>query len=71
MEATPAAEAEWTQHVLDSADATLFPETDSWFMGANIPGKKRVFLNYVGGAQNFRAKCDEVAEKGYEGFELS
>jgi len=70
MEATPDAEAEWTQHVLDSADATLFPETDSWFMGANIPGKKRVFLNYVGGVQNFRAKCDEVATNGYEGFKL-
>lgn len=70
MEATPAAEAQWTQHVLDAADATLLPDTDSWFMGANIPGKKRVFLNYVGGAQNFRAKCDEVAASGYEGFAL-
>ena len=70
IQATPEAEAEWTQHVLDAADATLLPETNSWFMGANIPGKKRVFLNYVGGVQNFRAKCDQVAEKGYEGFEL-
>ena len=70
IEATPAGETAWTQHVLDSADATLLPETDSWFMGANIPGKKRVFLNYVGGVQNFRAKCDEVAAAGYAGFAL-
>ena len=70
IEATPEAEALWTEHVLESADATLFPDVDSWFMGANIPGKKRVFLNYVGGAQNFRARCDEVAAKDYEGFVL-
>jgi len=39
-------------------------------MGANIPGKKRVFLNYFGGAENFRAKCDEVAASNYAGFIL-
>ena len=70
IEATPEAEAQWTHHVLESADATLFPDVDSWFMGANIPGKKRVFLNYVGGVQNFRAKCDEVAASNYAGFIL-
>jgi len=70
MEATPDEEEQWTRHVLETADATLLPDTDSWFMGANIPGKKRVFLNYVGGVQNFRAKCDEVAAKDYDGFDL-
>ena len=70
IEATSEAEAQWTEHVLEAADATLLPDVDSWFMGANIPGKKRVFLNYVGGAQNFRAKCDEVAADNYAGFDL-
>ena len=40
-------------------------------MGANIPGKPRLFLPYVGGIGNYRRKCDEVAARGYEGFALS
>lgn len=68
IEATAEAEGEWTDHVLEAADETLFPEVDSWFMGANIPGKKRVFLNYVGGTQNFREKCDVIAANDYKGF---
>ena len=68
IEATQAAEDAWTEHVLESADETLLTKTDSWFMGANIPGKKRVFLNYVGGVPTFRAKCDEVASNDYAGF---
>ena len=48
----------------------LFTKTDSWFMGANIPGKKRVFLNYAGGAAEFRQQCDAVARDNYAGFEL-
>ena len=71
IEATDTAEAAWTQHVLESADETLLTKTDSWFMGANIPGKKRVFLNYVGGVPTFRAKCAEVAGQDYAGFVLS
>ena len=70
IEATQAAEDAWTEHVLESADETLLTKTDSWFMGANIPGKKRVFLNYVGGVPTFRAKCDEVASNDYAGFIL-
>ncbi len=46
------------------------PGTNSWYMGANITGKPRRFLPYLGpeGVGGYRRKCDEVAEKGYEGF---
>ena len=44
---------------------------DSWYLGANIPGKPRVFMPYVGGVGAYREKCDEVARAGYEGFTLT
>ena len=50
---------------------TLFPSANSWYMGANIPGKPRVFMPYVGGVGAYREKCDEVAANGYEGFALT
>jgi cyclohexanone monooxygenase len=50
------------------AVGTLLSEVDSWFFGANIPGKKRTVLMYFGGALAYRKKVDEVAAKGYEGF---
>jgi cation diffusion facilitator CzcD-associated flavoprotein CzcO len=68
IEATEAAEGEWVQHVADVGSLTLFPLADSWYMGANVPGKPRVFLPYIGGLPAFREKCDEVAANGYEGF---
>ncbi len=68
--ATPEAEAAWAEHVDETVSETLIPETDSWFMGANIPGKKRGFLLYAGGLPTFRQKCDEVAAQGYVGFNL-
>jgi hypothetical protein len=49
----------------------LFPLANSWYMGANIPGKPRVFMPYIGGVGPYRQKCDEVAANGYEGFILS
>lgn len=64
------AEASWGAHVKELADATLFPQTDSWYLGANIPGKPRVFLPYVGGFGTYRKLCNEVSEKGYEGFAI-
>jgi len=64
------AEDAWTEHVNEVVADTLIPETDSWFMGANVPGKKRTFLMYAGGSPSYREKCDEVAAKGYEGFVL-
>ena len=50
---------------------TLYPKANSWYMGANVPGKPRVFLPYIGGVGNYRKTCDEVVSKGYEGFALS
>jgi len=70
---TEEAEAAWTAHVLELAERMLFTRVDSWFMGINknIPGKnKRTFLLYSGGAPAYRARCDEVAARGYEGFLL-
>jgi cation diffusion facilitator CzcD-associated flavoprotein CzcO len=70
IEATTAAQDEWVQHVADVGSLTLFPKANSWYMGANVPGKPRVFLPYIGGVGVFRQKCDEVAANGYEGFTL-
>ena len=71
IEATVAAQDEWVQHVADVGSFTLFPKADSWYMGANVPGKPRVFLPYVGGVGEFRAKCAQVAADGYDGFTLT
>lgn len=72
VEPTLEAEDAWTIHVDETAQKTLFPTADSWFMGINVndPGKKRTFMLYAGGAPNYKAKCDEVAAQGYAGFEL-
>ncbi|MGY1812102.1 flavin-containing monooxygenase [Blastococcus sp. SYSU D00820] len=70
VEPDAAAEAEWTEHVQVVSRYTLYPETDSWYMGANIPGKPRVFLPYIGGVGNYRRTCDEIAAEGYRGFHL-
>jgi hypothetical protein len=71
IEPTPTAEAGWVQHVNDCADITLFPTANSWYMGANVPGKPRVFLPYVGGFPQYRSTCDDVAADGYRGFRLT
>ena len=56
----------------EAAEATLLETmTDSWFYGANTPGKARSVAIYAGGAVAYRERCDEVARRGYEGFELS
>jgi cyclohexanone monooxygenase len=68
IEPTPEAERDWVQHVNDVADSTLYPLANSWYMGANIPGKPRVFMPYVGGFAGYKKKCDAVAANGYEGF---
>jgi len=68
---TVEAEEAWTAHVNETVEGTLIPQTDSWFMGANIPGKKRNFLLYAGGSPFFREKCEEIVANGYEGFEFS
>ena len=70
IEATDAAETVWGQIVRSLADMTLFPRADSWYMGANVPGKPREMLNYPGGLALYLQQCAAVAEKGYEGFAL-
>jgi cyclohexanone monooxygenase len=67
--ARPAAGAAWTQHLADLAAGTLLPLADSWYLGANIPGKPRQLLHYLG-VQPYLAFCRESARNGYEGFEL-
>jgi len=71
IEATEQAENEWVAHVNEVANATLYPRANSWYVGANVPGKPRVFMPYIGGFGSYSEKCDEVAEKGYAGFALS
>jgi cyclohexanone monooxygenase len=56
--------------VQEVASHTLYPRTDGWLMGANVPGKPRVFLPYVGGVGAYRARCAQIAADGYPGFEL-
>ena len=65
------AESDWVHHVNQVADSTLYPLANSWYVGANIPGKPRVFMPYVGGFDRYKQRCDAVAAKGYEGFALS
>ncbi len=71
IEPTETAEAAWGQHVNDCAAITLFPQAASWYMGANVPGKPRVFLPYIGGVGTYRESCDLVVSEGYLGFKLS
>ncbi|MDE0733913.1 MAG: alpha/beta hydrolase fold domain-containing protein [Gammaproteobacteria bacterium] len=71
IEATAAAQDGWVTHVNDFANLTLYPSANSWYMGANVPGKPRVFLPYIGGVDTYRQACNEVVEKDYLGFEQS
>ena len=68
IEPTRQAEDAWVAHNQELAEATLFPTADTWYMGANIPGKPRVFLPHLGFVGPYRQKCDEVAANDYEGF---
>ncbi|MDI5936412.1 NAD(P)-binding domain-containing protein [Halomonas kalidii] len=69
---TPVAEEEWTRHVLDVADASVLAAMrDSWFFGANTPGKPRVVTIYAAGAREYRQHCEAVANAGFAGLELS
>ncbi len=70
IEAEATAEKEWVAHVNELAEQTMFMLADSWYLGANIPGKPRVFMPYPGGVGAYRQKCNEVTEAGYLGFSL-
>jgi cyclohexanone monooxygenase len=73
IEPTEEAEEKWIAHVNEVAKGTMLtaPSCNSWYLGANIPGKPRIFMPYVGGVGEYRRRCDEVAAKGYEGFVLA
>ena len=71
IEATPDAESFWVDHVNEVASFTLYPTADSWFMGANVPGKPRVFMPYIGGVAYYREVCADVAADDYRGFALA
>ncbi|MDP3159007.1 MAG: NAD(P)/FAD-dependent oxidoreductase [Reyranella sp.] len=71
IEPAEQAESDWVHHVNQVADSTLYPLANSWYVGANIPGKPRVFMPYVGGFDRYKQRCDAVAANGYEGFTLS
>ena len=69
IEATPEAAEAWVAHVNEAANATLLPQAGhSWYLGANVPGKPRVFMPYAGGMVRYRGICEDVVAKGYEGF---
>jgi cyclohexanone monooxygenase len=71
VEADAAAQERWTAHVNDVANATLFPEGGSWYLGANVAGKPRVFMPYAAGVGAYREICDKVAANDYEGFQFA
>jgi cyclohexanone monooxygenase len=71
MEANKDAEEKWVTHVNEVAHTTLYPQANSWYMGANIPGKPQIFMPYIGGVGAYRQICNDVAAKGYEGFAMT
>jgi cation diffusion facilitator CzcD-associated flavoprotein CzcO len=70
VECDAEAQTEWTQYVNSLVEGTILldPSCHSWWNGANMPGKKRMILAYVGGVPEYRRRCDEVASSGYPGF---
>ena len=73
IEPTEQAEEQWVVQVNQVAEGTMYtaPSCNSWYLGANIPGKPRIFMPYVGGYPQYKARCDEIVANGYEGFSLS
>jgi len=71
IEAETEAEEAWVAHGDQVAGLTLRSTCSSWYIGANIPGKPRVFMPYIGGFPAYLDKCAEVVANGYEGFRLS
>ena len=71
IDATVEAEDAWVDHVNAVANLTLFPTANSWYMGANVPGKPRVFMPYIGGFPRYNEVCSGVAADDYRGFTLT
>jgi cyclohexanone monooxygenase len=70
IEPTPDAQSGWVDHVNEIANHTLYPYANSWYLGANVPGKPRVFMPYIGGVGAYRELCTAIAANGYMGFKL-
>lgn len=72
IEPTDAAEQDWVAHVNEVAVGTMYtaPTCNSWYLGANIADKPRIFMPYVGGYPRYRDRCEQIAENDYEGFQL-
>lgn len=71
IDTTPEAQARWAQVMADVVKGTVLTGSKSWYVGANVPGKKTGILAYAGGIAKYIAQCDECAANGYEGFVLS
>jgi hypothetical protein len=71
IEAQAEAEENWVSHVREVAGGSLRSTCSSWYIGANVPGKPRVFMPYIGGFPAYVEKCDAVADNAYEGFALA
>ena len=73
IEPLASSEQEWIAHVNEVAEGTMYtsPGCNSWYLGANIPGKTRIFMPYVGGYPRYKSRCDQEAANGYPGFECS
>lgn len=72
IEATPEATDKWVEHVNEAANATLLPmASSSWYLGANVPGKPRVFMPYAGGFAKYTSMCEHIAADNYAGFRLT
>ena len=73
IEALPSAQTEWMEHAASIVAATVLvhPSCNSWYNGANVPGKKRMYMGYTGGIPEYRRRCDEIAANGYTGFKLN
>lgn len=65
------AEDQWVKHVNDVANMTLFPKGGSWYLGANVKGKPRIFMPYAAGVGAYREVCDSVVKQGYKGFQFN
>ncbi|MHA7666938.1 flavin-containing monooxygenase [Mycolicibacterium sp. HS_4_1] len=70
IEPTVEAESEWVQHNQELAEQTLFPQAATWYTGANVPGKPRIFMPSLDFVGPYRAICDEIAEDGFRGFQF-
>jgi cyclohexanone monooxygenase len=71
IEAEQEAEDRWGRYNDEVANSTLYPKANSWYMGANIPGKPRIFMPYVGGVHTYNRLCNDIVARGYEGFSFS